>query len=442
VKTVSTGAFHVSAGYRRYALGLLLLVSVLNYADRYLLGILIPQIKGELGLSDTQIGFISGAAFTILYAACGVPIARLADRVSRRRIIAGALVLWSAMTCLCGMAQSFLQLAAYRVLVGIGEAGCTPPSHSLISDFYRREERTSALAVYGLGSSFGLLTAFLLGGWITESFGWRTALVAFGAPGLLVAIVLYFTLREPPRGHADNSVSPLPSAAPWSGLWSVFRELWGKGTFRHMVLGGSMYGLCMIALLTWIPSFFQRTHGLEMGVIGTWLAFTKAVPHAAGTLLAGFLADRLARRGLRGPIFLCVFAQLVATPFYSVVLLWPDPTGAFLWLVIPSMVGVMQGPVLYATIQAVARVETRAVAAAIMILIINLASGVLGPLLVGLASDLSTASFGADALGYALLGVATTFGFLSALHFYLASRAIEHDLGPGNAAAAGAPARA
>jgi MFS family permease len=165
-----------------------------------------------------------------------------------------------------------------------------------------------------------------------------------------------------------------------------------------------MYGLCMIALLTWIPSFFQRTHGLEMGVIGTWLAFTKAVPHAAGTLLAGFLADRLARRGLRGPIFLCVFAQLVATPFYSVVLLWPDPTGAFLWLVIPSMVGVMQGPVLYATIQAVARVETRAVAAAIMILIINLASGVLGPLLVGLASDLSTASFGADALGYALLG--------------------------------------
>jgi len=421
-------AFSVSGAYRRYILGLLLVVAIFNYADRYMLGILIPDIKSDLDLSDTQIGFISGAAFTILYALLGVPIASLADRFSRKNIIAAALAVWSAMTCLCGLAQSFIQLAVFRVLVGIGEAGCTPPSHSLISDYYARDKRTSALAIFGLGSPIGVFVGFLVGGWVVELAGWRVALIAFGLPGIVIALILYLTLKDPPRGHADGVAETVNVKPNTPRLWPTFLTLWGKNAFRHMVLGGSMYGLIMVAVLVWIPSFFARTHGLEIGVIGTWLAFTNAVPHAFGTLAGGLIADRLAKNNVRGPIFLCVFAQIAAAPFYALVLLWPEPTGAFLWLVIPSFVGVLQGPVLFATIQGVSDVKTRAVAAALMILIINLISGIIGPQLVGIASDLTAVTLGSDSLGYSLLIVATVCSFWSALHFYLASRSIERDL--------------
>ncbi len=195
-----------------------------------------------------------------------------------------------------------------------------------------------------------------------------------------------------------------------------------------MVLGGSMYGLVMVAVLVWIPSFFVRTHGLEIGVVGTWLAFTNAVPHALGTLAGGLLADRLARRNLRAPILMCVFAQLAAAPFYAVVLLAEQPVPAFLWLMVPSFVGVLQGPVLFATIQAVADVRSRSVASALMILIINLISGIVGPQLVGIVSDVSAQFVGASSLGLSLLIIATICSLWSALHFYLASRSIERDL--------------
>ncbi len=425
----STGSpFQATHGYRRYVLGLLLVVATFNYADRYLLGILLPDIKADLGLSDTQLGFITGAAFTILYAFLGVPIAGLADRFSRKKIIAAALAAWSAMTCLCGLAQSFIQLAVFRVLVGIGEAGCTPPSHSLISDYFSRAQRTSALAIFGLGSPLGVFVGFLLGGWIAEAAGWRWALVAFGAPGLIIAVILYFTLRDPPRGHADGDTTIATETPDMPSMWSTFLTLWAKKTFRHMILGGSMYGLIMVAVLVWIPSFFARTHGLEIGTIGTWLAFTNGIPHALGTLAGGMIADRLARKGVRGPILLCVAAQLLAAPFYAVVLLWPSSTGAFLWLIVPSFIGVMQGPVLYATIQGVSSVQTRAVAAALMILIINLIAGIIGPQLFSIVSDMSAATMGSDSLGFSLLIVASVCSLWSAAHFYLASRSIEEDL--------------
>ena len=420
----SAQIFKVSGGYSKYVVFLLLVVAIFNYADRYMLGILLPAIKSDLDLSDTQIGFITGAAFTILYAFLGVPIASLADRFSRRKIIATALIAWSAMTCLCGVAQNFSQLAVFRVLVGIGEAGCTPPSHSLISDYVPRNRRTSALAIFGLGSPLGVVVGFLVGGWLADSIGWRLTLVAFGAPGVIVALIVYLTMKDPPRGHADG-IAVAPDA---SGMLSAFRTLWAKKTFRHMVLGGSMYGLIMIAILIWIPSFFVRAHGLEVSTVGTWLAFSNGIPHALGTLAGGFFADRLAKRGMRAPILLCVFAQLAAAPFYAIVLLSPSSTSAFLWLVIPSFVGVMQGPVLYATIQAISDVQNRAVAAALMILIINLISGIIGPQLVGIVSDLLAEALGKDSLGLALLVVATVCSFWSALHFYLASKHIENDM--------------
>jgi len=421
---VTESTFAASRRYRRYVLGLLLAVMTLNYADRYVIGILLPQIKSDLALTDTQIGFITGAAFTVFYALLGVPIASLADRRSRRKIIAVALALWSLMTCLCGLARSFVQLAVFRVLVGVGEAGCTPPSHSLISDYFAPRERAMAMAVLGLGSSLGVFLAFLVGGWITDAYGWRITLVSFGAPGVLIALIVYFTLRDPPRGHSDG----LQVAEEAPRMYPAFRGLWAKGTFRYMVLGGSLYGMVSTALLAWLPSFYTRTHGLEVAAVGTWLAFTKALPHAAGTLLGGLLASRLAKFGTKPPIYLCAGVQLVAAPFYALVLLVPDPTAALLWLIVPACVGVMQGPILFATIQGVADIRTRAVASALMILIINLIAGVIGPQAVGVASDFLADSLGVNSLGVALLIVCVACSLGSAGLFYLASRSIEQDL--------------
>ena len=235
---------------------------------------------------------------------------------------------------------------------------------------------------------------------------------------------MYFTLRDPPRGHSDG----VQAAAKAPAMFLAFRRLWAKNTFRYMVLGGSMYGMVSTALLVWLPSFYTRTHGLEVATVGTWLAFTKALPHAAGTLLGGLLASRLAKFGAKPPIFLCAGVQVLAAPFYAFVLLSANPTAALLWLIVPACVGVMQGPVLFATIQGVADVRTRALASALMILIINLISGIIGPQSVGVASDFLTDSLGDDALGMALLVIAVVCSLGAAGFFYLASRSIEKDL--------------
>ena len=296
----------------------------LNYADRYVIGILLPQIKSDLALTDTQIGFITGAAFTVFYALLGVPIASLADRRSRRKIIAVALALWSLMTCLCGLARSFVQLAIFRVLVGVGEAGCTPPSHSLISDYFAPRERAMAMAVLGLGSSLGVFLAFLIGGWITDAYGWRVTLVSFGAPGVLIALVVYFTLRDPPRGHSDS----LQVAAEAPRMYPAFRGLWAKGTFRYMVLGGSLYGMVSTALLAWLPSFYTRTHGLEgrhcrhLAGVYEGAAPTRPAPCWAACWPAGLQSSERSRRS--------IFA-----PAYS---LWPRrSTHWFCWFPIPRL---------------------------------------------------------------------------------------------------------
>ncbi len=211
-------------------------------------------------------------------------------------------------------------------------------------------------------------------------------------------------------------------------MYPAFQRLWAKKTFRYIVLGGSMYGMVSTALLVWLPSFYTRTHALEVATVGTWLAYTKALPHAAGTLLGGLLANELAKYGTRPPVLLCACVQVIATPFYAAVLLSPNPKAALLWLIIPACVGVMQGPVLFATTQGVAEVRTRAVASAIMILIINLIAGIIGPQSVGVISDFLAGSLGDEALGMALLMIATVCSLGGAGFFYLASNSVERDL--------------
>ena len=454
---------------RTTALALLFLVSFFNYMDRYMLAVLLPAIKADLQLSDTQIGFITGLAFTLFYATMGIPIARLADRYSRKNIIAIALTVWSAMTALCGLAQNFVQLAVARIMVGVGEAGASPPSHSLIADLFPVEKRARAISIYTLGAPVGILVGFMLGGWITQLYGWRAALFTVGIPGILVALVVYRKLHEPERGASDglaqnpeapphhtgldpasgaaNGLPQKPEAPPrHAGLdpassaanglpqkteippfWFSLKTLMTSPTFRHLSFATGLYTVLWLGVVQWLPSFFTRSFGLEIGEVGTWLAIILSVSQLIGMLLGGYLADRLGAADLRWYVWVPSLAILVSTPMFALTFLTQNPTLAFLSLFLPFMIGVMQGPPSFAVAQGLADVRMRAMAAALLLLITNLIGGGIGPQAVGIMSDYLADQFNRDSLRYSLLAVSLVFGLWSSLHYFLAGKTIRRE---------------
>lgn len=408
---------------RTTALALLFLVSFFNYMDRYMLAVLLPAIKADLQLSDTEIGFITGLAFTLFYATMGIPIARLADRYSRKNIIAIALTVWSAMTAVCGLAQNFVQLAIARVMVGVGEAGASPPSHSLIADLFPVEKRARALSVYALGAPVGILIGFMLGGWITQLYGWRAALFTVGIPGILVALLVYRKLHEPERGAADG----LARKTEVQPFWFSLKTLMASPTFRHLSVGTGLYTVVWLGVVQWLPSFFTRSFGLEIGEIGTWLAVILSVSQIIGMLLGGWLADRLGAADLRWYVWVPSLAILVSTPMFALTFLTQNSTVAFLSLFLPFMIGVMQGPPSFAVAQGLADIRMRAMAAALLLLITNLIGGGIGPQAVGIMSDYLAPRFNADSLRYSLLTVSIIFGLWSSLHYFLAGKTIRRE---------------
>ena len=431
---------------RTTALALLFLVSFFNYMDRYMLAVLLPAIKADLQLSDTEIGFITGLAFTLFYATMGIPIARLADRYSRKNIIAIALSVWSAMTAVCGLAQNFAQLAVARIMVGVGEAGASPPSHSLIADLFPVEKRARALSVYSLGAPVGILIGFMLGGWITQLYGWRAALFTVGIPGILVALVVYRKLHEPERGASDglahkseapprhagldpasSAANGLPQKTEMPPFWFSLKTLMASPTFRHLSVGTGLYTVVWLGVVQWLPSFFTRSFGLEIGEVGTWLAIILSVSQIIGMLLGGWLADRLGAADLRWYVWVPSLAILVSTPMFVLTFLTQNPTVAFLSLFLPFMIGVMQGPPSFAVAQGLADVRMRAMAAALLLLITNLIGGGIGPQAVGIMSDYLAAGYHQDSLRYALLAVSLVFGLWSSLHYFLAGKTIRRE---------------
>jgi len=410
--------------YAYAGLGILFFVSFFNYMDRYMLAVLLPAIKTDLDLSDTQIGFITGLAFTLFYATMGIPIARLADRKSRKTIIAIALSFWSLMTVLCGLAQNFIQLALARVLVGVGEAGASPPSHSLIADYFPLEKRATAISFFNIGAPVGILVGFLAGGWLTEYFNWRIALITVGAPGILLALIVAWRLVEPPRGHADGHTAQTETPP----LGFVFLTLWRNKTFRHISLGTGVYTILWLGVVQWLPSFYVRTHDMSIGTVSTWLAFILGGSQLIGILAGGFVADRLGRLDLRWYAWVPSLAMLVSTPVFAYTFLTDNSIASMISLFFPFMIGVMQGAPTFAIIQGVSDISMRATAAALMLLIANLIGGGLGPQAVGFLSDLWANTYAEESLGYALLWVSLIAGFWAALHYGLASRTISVDL--------------
>ena len=415
----------ITDSQRRRALALLFMVALFNYGDRNMMGVLVPAIKADLQLSDTQLGFITGIAFTLFYALMGIPIARLADTVSRRGVVSVALAVWSAMTVACGLAQNFTQMAVSRLLVGIGEAGATPPSHAILADLFPKTQRGLALSVFALGSPVGVIVAYLLGAWITQNYGWRTTLFAFGLPGIIAAFVVYRFLPDPERGHSDRFDGS--EAPPPAKMGEALRLLISKPAFRHNAIASGLFAFLWFALLSWAPSFYTRTHAMSLTEVGAWLSLALGVSQFIGTVIGGVCGDRLARRDVRWYAWFCSLVMVLSAPFYVAVFLWPTPMGSLLALFLPVMLSVMQsGPQHWIT-QAVAGGRMRATATALYLLITNLIAG-LGAQTVGILSDQLRPAYGENSLGIALLGVALVASIWSALHFFLAARTLQNDI--------------
>ena len=407
------------ASPRNYVLGILVVVYVFNFVDRQILSILLEPIKLELELSDTQLGFLSGIAFAIFYATLGMPIARIADRTSRTGVITVCLSLWSLMTALCGLATNFIQILLARIGVAVGEAGGSPPAHSLISDYFPAETRATALSIYSLGIPIGTMFGLLIGGWINEFFGWRLAFMVVGIPGILLAIVFRLTVREPRRPEVSQ-------AAANTSIMEVARYLWRQKSFMHLSLGAALHAFVGYGLAIWNPSFFIRSHGLETGEIGTVLALLSGIVGGAGTFFGGWIADRLASRDIRWYMWIPLIGLVITVPFLVVTYLATSHVAAFAFFAIPVFFGSFYLGPSFAATQGLVPPYMRAVAAAVLLFILNIIGLGLGPQIVGVLSDLLTPTFGAESLRYTLV-ITAVLNMVAAIHYWFASKTLADD---------------
>ncbi|MDB3993906.1 MFS transporter [Gammaproteobacteria bacterium] len=409
---------------RNYVLVLLTLVYTFNFIDRQLLSILQESIKLELLLSDSQLGLLTGFAFALFYVTAGLPIARLADRSNRRNIVAVSVGLWSFMTAISGLVQNYSQLLAARVGVGIGEAGGSPPSHSIVSDIFPPEKRASALSFYSTGVNLGILFGFLFGGWLNEFFGWRVAFMVVGIPGIILAFIVRATVKEPIRGLIENKVAS-DEQVPFKQVITI---LWQRKTFRHLALASGLNAFAGYGTANWLASFFIRSHEMTTGELGTWLALSTGLFGAIGILLGGILADKLGKTDKRWYLWVPGIATILVAPFMLFTLLTGSQYVALLCAFIP---GLLQNVYLgnsIATTHSLVGLRWRSTASAILFLVLNIIGLGLGPFAVGYLSDFLSPSLGTESLRYAMVALLPTAMIWSSIHFLIASRTLQKDL--------------
>ena len=412
-----------TSAYRYYVLGILVLVYTLNFIDRQILAILAAPIKEELHLTDGQVGLMGGLAFAILYSTLGIPIAWLADRSSRRRVMAAALAIWSGFTALCGMTTGFWSLFGARVGVGIGEAGGVAPAYSMIADYFPKAQRARALSLYSLGIPVGGACGVLFGGLIAQAINWRAAFAIVGAAGVLIAPVLLRTVRDPRRGGYETTVAPAVAVKP-PGFLEVFRILAGKSTFWLLSFGAAMSSVCGYGIAFWLPSFLQRSYGLSL-VERSW--FYSAITFFGGTLGilgGGWLADRAGAKSRSVYPKIPAFAFLIALPCFFFAVNTSCLAYAFpLYLIATGLNLAWLGPILTA-VQHLVPAHMRTTASASFLMINNLLGIAVGYYYFGAVSDALKPTYGDESLRYAIY---TGLGFyvLAAALFLLASRTIK-----------------
>ena len=412
-----------SPAVRNYALGVLVVVYTFNFIDRQILSILLEPIKQDLGLSDSALGMLTGFAFALFYATLGIPIARFADRSNRRNLIAWALAIWSSMTAVSGLAQNFWHLLLARIGVGVGEAGCSPPAHSMLADYFPTENRATALGIYSLGIPFGILFGFIAGGWLNEFFGWRVAFFIVGVPGLLLAILVRFTLREPPRGMAEGRVADEEQPT----IMETFRFLWSKRSFRHMAVGGGLTAFVGYGVITWVPSFLIRSYGMSTGDVGTYLGLILGIPGGIGIALGGYLADRYGARDTRWYLWIVSVALIASMPLFFGVYLSNTAFASLMFLILPILLGNFYQATTFSQTQGLVSLRMRSVAAAVLLFILNMIGLGAGPQAVGILSDILQPSYGDESLRYALL-MLSTVQIWAAYHYYQAGKSLKDDL--------------
>jgi len=402
----------------------LAIVYMFNFVDRQIMSILLPAIRDEFQVADSVLGLLAGTAFALFYVVLGVPIAQLADRVNRRNLIALAVAVWSGMTALSGLAANIWQLALARVGVGIGEAGCSPPAHSMIADYYPPETRSTAMGFYTLGISAGIMLAYLAGGWVAQNIGWREAFLIVGVPGLFLSLIVRFTLPEPQRGASEQR----EDSGRQIGLVSVTRFLLDRRSFLYMAFAAGLSAFVGYAIINFIPSFIVRSFGMELAALGFWLGLIYGIAGGFGFFMGGYIADHVGRSGHRRALNFIALAVSISVFLNVTVFLSSSAVWCLILLVIPTVTANFYlAPVLSQT-QSLVSLRMRAVASSLVLLIINVIGLAMGPPITGLISDVLEPALGAESMRYSLLIVSSLLLPLAAWCFYQAGKSIEGDL--------------
>jgi len=407
-----------SRAYLGYVLAFLALVSFFNYLDRMVMSILVQPIKEDLGFTDTQLGMLTGFAFAIFYATFGIPIARLADRRSRVAILSVCTALWSLMTAACGLAGNFVHMLLARVGVGVGEAGCVPSSHSLLSDYFPPERRAFALGVFQAGGGLGVMVGLMSAGILADTIGWRWAFPVVGLPGILFAVVAWLTIREPRRGGMEGRSRE--EVAPMQ-FWQAFRTLLGRRTYRQILIAYALGLFPIYGVAQWIPAFLVRNHDMSLSQVGVWFGLAGGLGDFVGVLLGAVTAPLLVRRDRRWELWFPAVAYIVCVPLYVYGFLGSSTVAVIVVLFLAALVaGSGIGPGM-ASVQTVSEPQLRATAIAMVMLFSALLGQGGGPFAIGVLSDLLEPSLGIESLRWALVASLSIF-IWAIVHFFLAAR--------------------
>lgn len=411
--------------YRYYVLIIVTVASILNIADRLIMSILMEDIKAEFHLSDTQVGLLVGLAFALFYSLMSFPIARWADVGNRKNILSLALVIWSGMTALCGTAVGFFSLFFARLGVGVGEAGGSPPTYSIIADYFKPKERPRAMAVYVAGAALGTGGGLILGGWLGEMIGWRKTFMVLGIPGVLLGILLYFSVKEPERGRYDAGEKKDKQAV---GIPATLKSLSSNTLYVRNALSFAMLTMIGYAMAFWLAPIMLRNFDVGTAKVGIYLGSTYIVGGLAGPIIGGLLTDRLVKSNARWLAWLpmlCSAAVMVALWFCVTAQTFNQFLGFF--VIAYTVFMVPQGAAM-SLLQTPVRPGERAMAVSLALMVITIIGAALGPFVVGVISDALAASHGTKSLNYALLILSLVGSVLGTMGFYWTSRAISDDL--------------
>ena len=421
--------------YRYYVLVMLMLTFMFNIADRLVMSILIEDIKAEFVLSDTQIGLLAGTAFTLFYLILGVPAGRLADRTNRKTMVAVSLALWSLMSALCGAALGFWTLLLARLGVGVGEAGGGPPSASIITDYFAPHELSRAMGIFAAGAVLGPVLGYAAGGLIAETYGWRWTFVILGLPGILLGILLYYTVREPRRGRFYRQNTKAAVADKQEPFLVTMRSLWANSVFVRVVLANSFTNMPSYAFAIWLAPILIRNFDVSQGDIGLYLGAMLFFGGVPGMILGGYLADFLARKNPRWRPWYCALAVLLTMPFWTLCLLSTSlEVTLALYLCGYILLVSTQGAAI-SMVQAAVMPTERGTASSISSLSITLLGYGIGPALIGLMSDNWAGAYGSLSLNYAVIATVVVSLSLATVLFLWTGKAVNQEPSPALATA-------